>query len=469
MAQDIHGQYSGILFGPRDRQGFNTPDNEASETLQPYLPISYAAPWLPGLRQAQGHPIGGQVAISTQMIVGVDKNGYLVPAGMRSGTQAQFKSVSITNRVLTSKVATFTANNTFVEGQSVTISGYTGGDAVLNGTWVVDAAKSTEFVLIIDNADITTGAGTGTSVVVAANAGSYFAVKYSQTDADFLVTNVKTGAACAAGDVAVLAAPSDGVAGDVITFPDGSTYTILAGDLTFVATCNMFPGGKAKPVGIAVRDVWQNMGGVTVSSTTGGINYTCDTMIPIKFKFHNYMHEMGTAVRTEFYLRLTWIGNNTTDLATVASGLSISGYTQSNESRSFVHFTGAKGAAAGGLHVGALVKASTALGDSGHYGLLNTAAGDGADEKIGRVLAIQEMYPAKDYLNRVKTLWDTSKMGGTWTEPNKASVMMGGQTTGGLDYALNLGTNGLLKKALDQGKTPDAKMYTVVYVLIRMG
>jgi hypothetical protein len=391
MSQDIHGQLTGGFFG-HDRIGHNTPDNEASETYRPYLPISYPAPWLPGLRVDDGHPVHGQVAISHQMLVGVDKSGALVPAGMVCGD---------------------------------------------TGT----------------NASHATGAG-------------YYAVKYSQTDVDFGVIHPFTGAAVTVGQVAFLAAPTDGVNTDVVTFPDGTTKSPSTPEITAAKACDLFPGGKAKPIGVAVRNVWQYLGGTKVSSTTNGILYTLDGMIPVKWKFQNYMHEMGTAIVSSIYLRLTWIGDNTTDLTTVASGLSITGYTQTNYGRSFVHFTGAKGTSAGQFHVGSLVKASEALGDAGHFAPFNTTS-DKVDLAVGRVMGVQALYPAKDFLNRVRTLWDKSRLGGPLQDPNPASIMMGGSVTGGLPYPQNLGTDGLLKLALTQNKTPDAKMYTVVYVMVK--
>jgi hypothetical protein len=391
MSQDVHNQYTGVLFN-KDRQGITTPDAEASERLRPYLPVSYSAPYLPGLRVDDGHPILGQIAISSQMLVGVDKSGALVPAGMRSGN-----------------------------------TGSSPGGAHA------------------------TGAG-------------YFALKYSANDVKWGVLHPLTGAVVTANAVAVIAAPSDAANSDVITFNDGTTYTVQTGDIAPAQSCNLFPGGIVKPLGVAIQNVWQYLGATVVSSTTNGILYTLNGVVPIKWRFHGYMHEMGTAIQTQYYLRLPYIGNDAKDLQAVCTALSMT-FTHSDFARSFVHATGTQGASAGQLHVGCLVKASTAIGDAGHYAPW-VAGTDGVDLIVGRCMAIEATYPPKDFLNRVKTLWDNSRLGGPLQQPSQAAVMMGGSQTGGIDWALNLSTDAALKAALDQGKTPDPKMYTYVYVMV---
>jgi len=175
MAFDINNQYSGNLFG-KDRIGHTTPDAEATETLRPWLPVSYPAPWLPALRQDQGHPLLAGIALSSQMLIAQDKSGALIPAGMRCGDTG-------------------------------------------------------------NNANHATGAG-------------YVALKYGQVDADFGVINPFTGAAVAAGDVVYIAAPTDGVNTDVITFPDGSTDSPSTGEITAAKACDLIPGGRSKPIGV---------------------------------------------------------------------------------------------------------------------------------------------------------------------------------------------------------------------------
>ena len=84
MSFDVNNQFTGQLFG-QDRQGHTTPDLEASDAYRPWLPVAYPAPWLPGLRQDTGHPKAATVVLSSQMLVGLDKSGAIVPAGMICG------------------------------------------------------------------------------------------------------------------------------------------------------------------------------------------------------------------------------------------------------------------------------------------------------------------------------------------------------------------------------------------------
>ena len=381
MAFDINNQYTGSLFG-RDRIGHTTPDAEATEVLRPWLPVPYPAPYLPAIRQDQGHPVLANVVLSSQQLVGQDKSGAFVPAGLFCGTQG-------------------------------TVS----------------------------------------------NGGEYCALKYGASDVGFAYNAITGNLVAAAGEVAVIAAPSDGADGDVITFADGTTYTLATGDAAAAKACNLFPGknGRVKPIGLVIRNVFQYIGGVDVSTTTGGMGYTLNGVIPIKFKVHNYMHEMGTAVQTEMVIRLPWIGALPNTLTTLASGDGVSGYVQSNYSRSFVHFTGTP-------TFGALVQGSAALGDAGNY---TEWDGTSVDDVCGRIIGIQNIYPIRDYANRVRTLWDPSRLVGPIKDPNPSSIMMGGSQTGGIDYQLNLGTDGVFKKAYDQGKTLHNEYST--YVLVKVG
>src|SRR5277367_1188304 len=86
MSLDINNNYRGTLYG-RDRLGYTTPDADASDPLRPFLPVPYPAPWLPGRRLDEGHPVGAQVVISSHQLVGLDKSGALIPAGLLGGTQ----------------------------------------------------------------------------------------------------------------------------------------------------------------------------------------------------------------------------------------------------------------------------------------------------------------------------------------------------------------------------------------------
>lgn len=390
MAFDINNQYTGQFFG-KDRIGHTTPDAEATETLRPWLPVSYPAPYLPSMRQDQGHPVLANVVLTSQQLVGQDKSGALVPAGLFCGQ----------------------------------------------------------------------GGASGS----AATGGGYCVLQYSAADVGFTY-NAQTGVlVAAAGETAVLAAPSNGAAGNVVTFPNGTTKTIAAGDLTFANACTLFPAGIVKPIGCTIRNVFQYIGEVQISSLTGGMSYILNGVTPVKYRVHNYMHEMATAIQTSYVLRVPWIGATPTTLTTIASTNTVSGYTQSDYSRSFIHYTGAAGSASNQLHLGGLVVGSRQFNDYGHYAPYDPAVHDAADI-AGRVIGIQAMYPIHNYLNRVRTLWDPSRMTGPIQDPNPASIMMGGSATAGLDYQLNLGTNGLFQKAVAQGKSVNPEMYT--YVMVRI-
>lgn len=394
MGFDINNQYTGNLFG-RDRIGHTTPDAEATEVLRPWLPVPYPAPYLPSLRQDQGHPVLANVVLSSQNLVGQDSSGAFVPAGLFCGTQGS------------------------------------------------DSGHTTN------------------------TAGLYCAVKYSASDVGFAYNAVSGNIVAAAGEVAVLAGPSNAAAGDVITFADGTTYTTTSGDVTNALACNLFGSAtgsgtaianRVRPIGLCLRNVFQYLGGVDFSVTTPGqLVYKLNGVIPVKFKVHNYMHEMGTSIQTQMVIRLPWIGATPGTLTTLTGTDGVGGYVQSNYSRSFVHFTGAP-------TFGAMVQGSTSLGDGGNYSVWD---GVTIADICGRIIGIQNMYPIRDYANRVRTLWDPSRLVGPIKDPNPSSIMMGGSQTGGIDYQLNLGTDGVFKKAYDQGK-PLHNEYST-YVLVKVG
>lgn len=391
MPFDINNSYTGNLFG-RDRIGHTTPDAEATELLRPWLTVPYPAPYLPTIRQDQGHPVLANVVLTSQELIGQDASGAIVPAGLFCGTQGS-----------------------------------------------------------------------------ASHGGAYCVLKYSLSDVGFAY-NASTGNLVAsAGELAFLSAPSDAATGDVIHFADGTTYTITA-DATGNAqiasgkTCTLFPMGVVKPIGLTIHNVLQYLGGVTVTNQTagssagaGGMQYTLNGVIPTRFKVHNYMHEMGTAIQTAMVIRVPWIGATPSTLSTLGAG--IAGYVQTNYGRSFVHYTGTP-------QYGSLVQGSRQLGDYGNYTDWSAATGDISDV-CGRIIGVQNMYPIHDYLNRVRTLWDPSRLIGPVKDPNPASIMMGGSATGGVDYALNLGTDAIFKKAYDQGATLRPEFST--YVLVKVG
>lgn len=306
------------------------------------------------------------------------------------------------------------------------------------------------------------------SVAGHATGGGYCALKYGSNDVGFTYNAITGLPVAAAGEVAVLASPSNGANTDILTFQDGSTYAVTSGDLTTSQACALFPMGVVKPIGCTLRNVFQYLGGVTITSTTGGMQYSLNGVIPVKFQVHNYMHEMGTAIQTEYVLRVPWIGALPTTISTLASGDGVTGYAQSNYGRSFVHFTGASGTGGGKLAYGNKVVASRAsLGeDAGHFAPYDSTIHDLSDV-AGRIIGIMNMYPIRDFANRVRTLWDPSRLVGPIKDPNPASIQMGGSATAGIDYALNLGTDGVFRQAFNQGKTLHNEYSTYVMILIR--
>lgn len=404
MAFDINNNYRGDFYG-KDRLGFTTPDVDASPWERPFLPIPYPAPWLPGKRRDDAHPVGAQVVLSTGNLVGLDKNGALIPAGMTSGKS----SLSVSS------------------------------------------------------------------------GGVYSIIVYGQDDVGFAI-NPQTGVRVQnAGEYVVLGCPNDAVgqdntqtphvAGDVVTLPNGNQILIQASDVAFATACNLIAGGYSRPVGYAIRNVWQYTGGVNISSTTGGISYVLDGVNPIGFRAHNYMHEMGTAIQTKFVLRVPYIGADPGYLQTLASdnGLTASpyNYVQTDFSRSFLHATGTLGNAAGEMFAGASVVPSAALGDAGNFAPYDASV-NSFDQICGKVLGIEYIYPIKDFANRVRTQFERGEQQiGPFREPNAVIGLMGGSATRGIDYQINLATNGLFRIAKDTGNNTvlaDPALYTYLYV-----
>lgn len=394
MSIDINGQFSGSLYG-QDRIGQTTPDLESSEWLRPWLPVAYPAPYLPTLRQDQGHPKLAGIVIGAHQLVGQDKNGALVPAGYFCGTQA---------------------------------------------------AK--------------------------ASGGQYCVIVYQSWDVGFAYNPATATQVQAAGEFAVLAAPSDGAAGDTVTLPNGTVITITTGTLAFALACDLFGTGKVRPIGCAVRNVYQYIGGVLVgtntaaTSSTTGINYVLDGNNPINFAVLNYMHEMGTAIQTQFVLKLPWIGATPTTLATLASTDGVTGY-QQLFGRTFTHFTGATGTSNGQFSFGSGVVASVAGNgtDAGNFAPYNPTIHTPQD-LIGRVIGIQNLAPV-GFLNRVRTLFDRP-MVGPMVDPNPAAIRMGGSATGGIPYHISVTTDAIFKRAYDQGKTLHNEYSTHIIVRVNL-
>jgi hypothetical protein len=396
MPFDVNGQFYGQLYG-QDRIGQTTPDLESSEWLRPWIPVAYPAPYLPTLRQDQGHPKLAGIVIGAHQLVGQDKNGGLVPAGYFCGTQA-----------------------------------------------------------------------------TKANGGQYCVIVYQPWDVGFSYNPETSAPVQAAGETAVLAAPSDGVAGDTVTLPNGTVVTITAPQLAFALACDLFPTGKVRPIGCAVRNVYQYIGGVLVGQNTNalsttsatGINYNLDGVVPVNFNVLNYMHEMGTAIQTQFVLKLPWIGATPTTLTTLASGDGVTGY-QQIFGRTFTHFTGAVGTANGQFGFGSGVVASNAGNgtDAGNFAPYNPTIHTPQD-LVGRVIGIQNLAPV-GFLNRVRTLFDRP-MVGPMVDPNPAAIRMGGSATGGIPYHISVTTDAIFKRAYDQSKPLHPEYSTHILVRVNL-
>lgn len=303
-----------------------------------------------------------------------------------------------------------------------------------------------------------------TSASAFGNVSGYCLLKYSGDDVSFSVNPQTGNTVAAAGEYVLLAAPSNAAVGTVV---DGIAVT--SGDIAFAQGCNLIPGGRARTLGYVIRNVFQYLGGTTVLGNTGGISYTMDPNTPLKYKVHNYMHEMGTAVQTQMILRMPWIGAKPTTLASLAAGDGISGYAQSDISKSFTHITGDKTLAfeAGGFGVGANVVASGNFNglDNGHYSVYNSAV-NGFSDICGKVIGIENMNLLKGFADRVRTQFDRAEsFVGPFADKFPTSFLMGGSATRGMDYQINLGTNGLFRKYVDQGITPrdEATSYALVH------
>ena len=487
MSLDINNNYRGTLYG-RDRLGYTTPDADASEPLRPFLPVPYPAPWLPGRRLDEGHPVGAQVVISSHQMVGVDKSGALIPAGMQSGTTAtstlksNFANTGGTGiattgatLVITGGVATLTYAGTpsavpagVAVGDTVTFASLadTGADAAIaaaSGSYVLSAVTSNSISFGTGLTNITVK--TLTAGTFRDYQGQYQAVQYGQNDVGFARNPATGNPVAAAGEYEVLAAPGDAAVGDIIVFPDGNVITVASGDITFAQACTLVPSGVARPIGYCIRNVFQFLGGVNLISTTGGIFYTVESMIPIQFRVHNYMHEMGTAVQTHFVLRMPWIGASPTALQSFATADGISGYVQTDFGRSFVHFTGGTAGNPYLLNGLSVVPSRAGSGaDTGNFAPYNSAV-NGFDEICGRILGVESMYPIRDFANRVRTQFErATEAVGPFTTKTPSIGQLGGSATRGMDYMINLTNDGILRLASDQNKTIRPEYGTYVYI-----
>jgi hypothetical protein len=299
-----------------------------------------------------------------------------------------------------------------------------------------------------------------------ANGGDYCVVVYSQYDVG-TVHNPATGnLVVAAGEHVVLGAPTDAAVGDEVTMPNGGKVTITQADIDFAHACDLIPGGKAKAVGFACRDVFVYIGGIELVSTTGGIKYQLLTQRPDLMQVTNYMHEAGTVYQTRFVLRLPWIGKDLTTLAELAAADGVSGYIQTDYSRSFVHFTGERANTKGKFFLGCAVVPSTKNhgADAGNFAPYDPAKND-PDDICGRVLGVELMYPIRDYADRVRTQFErANSFVGPRMDANPTTFEMGGSATKGMDYAISITTNGLFQRAVRQHKNIHDEYATYVLV-----
>jgi hypothetical protein len=296
-----------------------------------------------------------------------------------------------------------------------------------------------------------------------------------QAGIDGFSINPKTGTNALPGDYVVLAAPADAAPG-IVTLVNGTVVNVQAADIVWAHACNLFPSvqtgsttiagvttqysyGVSRPIGCTLHNVLQYIGGVTVLDKTlaGGILYRLEGMVPTGFQVMNYMHEQGTAIQTQYELRVPWIGATTNTLQTLANADGVTGYVQ-GYGRTHTHYTGTP-------QIGNGVAFSSQIGDAGNFSDFNFLVHTPVD-LIGRIHGVLNMIDKIGYLNRVKTLWDPSRMVGPMKDPNSAAIMMGGSATAGLPYDLSLTTDGLFKLAKTQKKPVHPDYGT--YVLIRV-
>ena len=491
MSLDINNNYRGTLYG-RDRLGYTTPDADASEPLRPFLPVPYPAPWLPGRRLDEGHPVGAQVVLSSHQIVGLDKSGALVPAGTQSGTMnsSQIDTIAhnsantvaaasgLVTLVLPDSENAYTGNAAGSNATAAAGAGaYAAGDPItilgstltgLDGSYILlSAVYATATWTLTFNAPVANQSATEipAQATLRNYRGLYQAVVYGQNDVGFARNAASGNPVAAAGEYVVLSAPSDAVAGDIIQLPNGNVISVESGDVTFAQACTLVPNQVARPIGYVVRNVFQFLGGVNLLSTTGGIFYTLESMVPIQFRVHNYMHEMGTAIQTHFVLRMPWIGTSPSALQSLANAAGISGYVQTDFGRSFVHATG--GVTGNPYALNGLSVVPSRLGngnDAGNYSFYNAGL-NGFDEICGRVIGVESMYPIRDFANRVRTQFErATEAVGPFTTKTPSIGQLGGSATRGMDYMINLTCDGILRLASDQNKTIQPEFGTYVYV-----
>ena len=471
MGFDVNNNFRGTWYG-KDRLGMTTPDCDASDPLQPFLPVGYPAPWLPIRRRDEGHPVAAGVVLSSGYLVGVDKSGGLVPAGMRSGSTGPGGPYVVL--VYGSDDVGFSYNpqaarKVLTTGEYALIgapSDVAGLIPNVTVTTTVATANAPATAVFVDGA-----ASSGASGAAPVAAGTIASVSVG-TYLSFAGVSGVSRVTALNGLTATLDQVASAVNGAAVSIalPVINGVQIQAADVTFARTCDLIPGGTARALGYALRNTYQYLGGVRIFDPTGGMLYLHESMNPSGYTVTNYMHEMMTAIRTSFVLRMPWIGAtpNTLQALATADGLTALGYVQDDWSRSFTHFTGPVGREYGQLFPGCSVVASDQNGalDAGHFSPYNPAW-HCPDQICGRVLGVEKLFPIRDYTDRVRTQFDRAEeLVGPWREPNPVQMMMGGSATRGLDYQVNISGGGVFRQAKDQSKPIHDEYGTYVYVLV---
>ena len=465
MGFDVNNNFRGVFYG-KDRLGMVTPDCDASDPLQPYLPCGYPAPYLPIRRRDEGHPVAAGVVLSSGYLVGVDKSGGLVPAGLRSGSTGPGgpyvvlvygpDDVGFSYNPQTAAKVAQVGEYALIAGPSDPISVVANVTATVVATSPTVAATAT-FTLGAAGENGTPPAGSISSIAV----GTY--LSFATVSGVSRVTAIN-------GHVATLDNAASACAGQAVSIalPTINGVNIQPADMTFALASDLIPGGTARALGYALRNTYQYIGGVKLVSSAGGMLYVHDGMNPTGFTVMNYMHEMMTAIRTSFVLRMPWIGANPGTIAALAAADGVTGYVQDDWTHSFTHFTGAAGRNYGQLFPGCSVAASDQNGalDAGHFCPYNPAVHE-PDQICGRVLGVEKLFPIRDYTDRVRTQFDRAEeLVGPWREPNPVQMMMGGSATRGLDYQVNISGGGVFRQAKDQSKPIHDEYGTYVYVLV---
>jgi hypothetical protein len=92
------------------------------------------------------------------------------------------------------------------------------------------------------------------------------------------------------------------------------------------------------------------------------------------------------------------------------------------------------------------------VGDAGNYMPYDPAKHE-ISSVVGRVHGIEHLYPIRDFADRVRTAFERHESQiGPMKDRNPVTGLMGGSATRGIPYQVSVGTNGLFRKYIDQGK-----------------